>query len=224
MRLHLRITPRFAGLHFFDLDAVGRQAFDGLIEHIERFVMNRDHDLGLNELCGFGCEIDAHSKAIAAGDHRDVGLGDFANEFHVGKECGVATMVQGHPADGKNQAHGLAHVPAFVAGGMERGGKGDMPKVRLNAPAGVPWVDIIVTAFRSDVDTKLVGPDDRGIIRLGDRDGVVVEVVFVAMRERDVIALDVLGLMLRQGVAGEKGVDTDGFARVDIADQKSGMA
>ena len=46
----------------------------------------------------------------------------------------------------------------------------------------------------------------------------------MAMGERDVIALNVLGLVLGQRVAGEERVYTDAFARLAVFDEEAGVS
>ena len=77
--------------------------------------MDGDDGFGVDPFGGVGGEFGAHGEAVADGDHGDVGLAYFADEFHVAEECGVAGVVDFVAAHGDDQAAGLAHVSALVA-------------------------------------------------------------------------------------------------------------
>ena len=107
-------VPCLSGFHDFYGYCGGFEFGGVLFDHGNGVVVHWDDEVGSDEFGCFGCELGSHGEAVADGEHCDVGFIDFADEFHVGEEVGIACVVDGVSCDIENDSARHSHVLTVV--------------------------------------------------------------------------------------------------------------
>ncbi len=162
-----------------------------------------------------------HGEAVADRDQADFRAIQLADQVHVGKDRGVAGMIDAG-AEFRQQDHaiGIAEIDRRAvdksARRMQRGGEGDGKFAAGDHAAGIAGIDVF-RALAGEIHADLeIGHDLRAGF-LGDLRRVA-DMVVMAVGEHDMgdARRDLVQAAGEVRIAGEEGIDQDvGIAQVD---------
>jgi len=181
-------------------------------EHGKRGVVHGDDVFCAEEADGVGGFARAHGEKVADGEHGEVRFVEFADEFHVAEDGGVAGVIDGEAAGHSNDEAGRfasvdANAVIFDGVRMEGVGHGDLEcadGLRTAFPHGT---DFLLETFFRDVEASFEDGGDFGMVLLGEGEEIA-KVVGVGVREKNgVEAVDGFQSRRAEGIAGHPGVD-----------------
>jgi hypothetical protein len=190
-----------------------------LANEIERVVVNGNHQTRCDELDCTQRIVRPHGVVVPDGQRRQVDA-LLTDEAHIAKEPGVGSQIDLLALRRRQQeARGVTAVRAIRQHrAVQRWRQFEVAERELMAAADVQRVGSEALALQPGDDLGIA--DHEGAGALGDGNGIP-EVIAVAVRDENVIGLDLLRLAAGQRVVGEIGIDQQRLAAAH--DLKGGM-
>lgn len=171
------------------------------------------HDvLALEQFCSADGVVDVHGEVAADTEGGEFEFGDFADEFHVQRQGGIAGVIEIAFGGFDDEAAGQTAVGAVGEGaGMDGAHEFGAAKTEREAAARIQRVRFFNAFFAEAFGDFEIG-DDGGAGLFGEGGGVG-HVIIVGVGDEDVVGLDFFHVYrFSEIVLGDEGVEEEVFA------------
>ena len=184
-------------------------------DHRPGIVVHGDCQFGLKQMYGFRRIRGTHGVVVADGHQGDVDGLQPPQQRHVAEQGGIAAVIDGFAVKLDDEAAGVSSRQSCS---MERRCDPDKSKIKGVFAAQMHTMGLH-SLFRAEAG-HFGGGNDGGAGALGNVDRIT-NVVFMTVRNQNVLAVDLIGLGSGLRIAGQKGIDDQRV--VSVLEHKTGM-